>query len=313
MPAPLPPLNSLKAFEAAGRHGSFVKAGAELGVTPAAVSQLVRKLEAHLGKTLFQRFNNRIVLTDAGKSLFGAASPAFTELSEAVARLSRGAAPRKLRLSVVPSLAECWLLPELPGFLAENPRIRLALSIEESADHKNFDIRLGYGRLPDEDLVQEEFWRDDVQPYCSPSFLAQHGGRINFTPALAGQLIHTQWGASFASNATWRDWFHAYGASVGIVIGKGEVVVGSRGGVDLGVHCVGIALGQRLMARQAAGRGALLAASPHALPLGQSYIIATPLARERQQDLQNLKSWLLKRVRQQAASPPPRDKAAPAQ
>ena len=108
-------------------------AGEELGVTPAAVSQLVRKLESHLGKKLFQRFNNRIVLTDAGKSLFAATSPAMTELTEAVARVSRSAAPRKLRLSVVPSLAECWLLPALPTFLQRHPRIRLALSIEEIA------------------------------------------------------------------------------------------------------------------------------------------------------------------------------------
>ena len=104
MSKPLPPLNSLKAFEAAGRHGSFVLAGDELGVTPAAVSQLVRKLEAHLGKKLFQRFNNRIVLTDAGKALFAATSPAMTELTEAVARgvAQHGAAKAALERCAIP-------------------------------------------------------------------------------------------------------------------------------------------------------------------------------------------------------------------
>lgn len=296
MSTPLPPLNSLKAFEVAGRHGSFVQAGEELGVTPAAVSQLVRKLEAHLGKKLFQRFNNRIVLTDAGKALFSAISPAMTELGEAVSRVSRSATPRKLRLSVVPSLAECWLLPLLPGFLVEHPRIRLTLAIEEVATHNSFDLRLNYGRMPDEDLVQDEFWRDEVLPLCAPSFLVQQGGEISFTSSLSNHLIHTQWGASFASNATWRDWFHAYAPGMRIDMGKGHEVDASRAALQLAEQGVGVALGQRLMARQALQQGSLVVASPHALPLGQSYIIATPLARERHPEVQALKAWLLHRV-----------------
>jgi LysR family transcriptional regulator, glycine cleavage system transcriptional activator len=311
MSGTLPPLNSLKAFEVAGRHGSFVLAGHELGVTPAAVSQLVRKLEAHLGKKLFQRFNNRIVLTDAGKALFAGTSPAMAELSEAVARVSRGTQPRKLRFSVVPSLAECWLLPLLPGFLSEHPRIRLALSVEETATHNSFDLRLNYGRMPNDDLVQDELWRDEVLPLCAPAFLVQHGGQVNFASTVASQLIHTQWGASFASNATWRDWFHAFAPGTRIDMGKGHDVDASRTALQLAELGVGIALGQRLMAQQSLHSGTLVSASPHALPLGQSYIVATPLARNRQPDVQVFRTWLLEQVRNPAANPPPHRTAIP--
>ena len=211
----------------------------------------------------------------------------------------------------MPSLAECWLLPELPVFLAAHPRIRLALSIEETAEHNSFDVRLSYGRLPDEDLVQDELWRDDVLPLCSPEFLAQHGGQISFSPALAGVLIHTQWGASFASNATWRDWFHAYAPAVRIDMGKGHDVDASRAALQLAEQGVGVALGQRLMARQAMRRGTLIEASRNALPLGQSYIIATPLARDRQPDVQAFRRWLTERVREPEATLPPHHTATP--
>ena len=113
---PLPPLNALKAFEAAARCGSFALAAEELAVTPAAVSQLVRKLEQFLGKTLFTRFNNRIALTDAGQAVFSGVTPALHDIAETVQRVSRTASRRKLTLSIIPSVAECWLLPILPRF-----------------------------------------------------------------------------------------------------------------------------------------------------------------------------------------------------
>lgn len=299
-----PPLNALKAFEAAGRNSSFVLASTELGVTSAAVSQLVRKLEDHLGKKLFQRFNNRIALTDAGKSPFAATSPAIAELTEAISRVSRSTARRKLRVSVLSSLAECWLLHVLPRFLQHHPRIRIDLSIEESASNNTFDLRLCYGRQPDDDLVQDELWRDEVMPYCSPNFLRRTGGNIEFTASLSDQMIHTQWGSSFASNATWRDWYHAYAPTERVDMGGGHDVNTSRAALQLAEHGVGIALGQRLLAREALARGALVEASRQSLPLGQSYVIAIPTARSRLPDVQAFRTWLLSEVREPLGAPP---------
>ena len=82
----LPPMNALKAFEAAARAGSYVGAAGELGVSPAAVSQQVRNLETWFGKRLFTRFNNRITLTDAGRAVYqGATAPTSGEVMQNIA------------------------------------------------------------------------------------------------------------------------------------------------------------------------------------------------------------------------------------
>ena len=83
----LPPLNSVKAFEAAARLGSFVLAAAELGVTSVAISQQVRNLEFYFGKQLFTRNGNRLALTDAGQSIYPQTSRALGELSAMTLRI----------------------------------------------------------------------------------------------------------------------------------------------------------------------------------------------------------------------------------
>jgi LysR family transcriptional regulator, glycine cleavage system transcriptional activator len=299
MKSPLP-LNAINAFAAAGRHGSFLLAGQELGVTPAAVSQLVRKLETHLGKTLFQRLNNRIILTDAGRSLLQAVSPALGELAEAAQRVSRSGTRRRLRVSAVPSLAECWFLPRLGGFLAAHPRLRVDLAVEEEARPGEWDVRLNYGRLPDEDLVQEDLCLDVVRPLCSASHPAAQRADA-FTTAMSPDLIHTQWGASYGSNITWKDWFQHHAPRERIDMAAGHEVNASRAALALAEAGAGIALGQMLLAGPALADGRLVALSDHTLPLGQSYVIALSSARARQSEVQAFKTWLQDEVRR----PPP--------
>lgn len=293
MKPPLP-LNAMNAFAAAGRHGSFLLAARELGVTSAAVSQLVRKLETHLGKTLFQRLNNRVLLTDAGRVLLAAIAPALGELEEAANRTARTGTRRRLRVSAVPSLAECWLVPALPAFMDSHPRLKLDLAVEEDARDGTWDIRINYGRLPGPDLVQDDLTRDAVLPFCSPGFAA--GKMIAFTAALSQHLIHTQWGPSFGSNVTWNDWFQHHAPRERPDMAAGHAVNASRAALALAEAGAGIALGQKLLARQALRDGRLVALSPHELELGQSYVLATPAAQHRRTEVQAFKTWLLNEV-----------------
>jgi LysR family glycine cleavage system transcriptional activator len=299
------PLNAINAFAAAGRHGSFLIAARHLGVTPAAVSQLVRKLESHLGKTLFQRLNNRILLTDAGKALLQAVSPALDELAHAAQSASRSGIRRKLQVSAVPSLAECWLLPLLPRFFAAHPRLRMDLAVEEEARPGSFDIRINYGRLPDEDLVQDDLCRDTVMPVCAPSLLAAEGGRIAFTAALSSRLIHTQWGPSYGSNVTWKDWFQHAAPRERIDMSSGHDVNTSRAALALAEAGAGLALGQMLLARQSIADGRLSVVPESALPLGQSYVIAVTAARQHQPDVQAFRAWLLEEAKPMPAPQDP--------
>src|SRR5215471_12106290 len=113
MPA-LPPLNALRAFEAAARHLSMKEAATELSVTPGAVSQLVRGLEQRLGTQLFRRGNRSLVLTEAGQSYFVPIRHAFRQISEATRHVQ--AKPNVLTISAPPAFAASWLVPRLGSF-----------------------------------------------------------------------------------------------------------------------------------------------------------------------------------------------------
>ena len=117
----LPPMNALKAFEAAARTGGHVTAAAELGVSPAAVSQQVKNLEAYFGKKLFNRHNNRITLTDAGQVVFSDANRALSSLTEMTNRLFDDSYSPRLVISLLPSLASRWLNRHLPALHAALP------------------------------------------------------------------------------------------------------------------------------------------------------------------------------------------------
>ncbi|MCA0434222.1 MAG: LysR family transcriptional regulator [Proteobacteria bacterium] len=308
MPDALPPLNALKAFEAAARHGGFASAAQELGVSPAAVSQLVQKLERHLGKTLFTRFNNRILLTDAGKAIFAGVTPALNEIAETVRRVSRGNARRKVVLSALPSVAECWLAPALSRFLVAHPKIRVDLRVEDDPAEASSeaDLRITYGRAPDPERVQAELIRDSVFPLCAPGFMNSHQGRRAFTAALGPHLIHTSWGASYGSNPTWHDWYHAFAPHEKIDMAVGHQVNASRLALQLARDGVGMALAHRWLAADDLAAGRLIVASEKTLPLGQSYFIGWPPSRARQTDVMLLKDWLLLNVQPPTTGQSPR-------
>lgn len=123
----LPPLNALRVFEAAARHGSFVRAADELHVTHGAVSRQIRLLEEQLGVPLFERRNRAVFLTRQGTELFTVCADAMAQLAQAIDRLRAPPAQAPLVLSCEPTIAMRWLIPRLPGFSARFPAQQLHL------------------------------------------------------------------------------------------------------------------------------------------------------------------------------------------
>ncbi|MCT4611278.1 MAG: LysR substrate-binding domain-containing protein [Pelagimonas sp.] len=145
----IPPLNSLRAFEVSGRRLSFRAAADELGVTQGAVAQQVRQLEAHLNVTLFDRVPKGLALTSAGRRYHKRISGAFDELQAATAELKPE--PGKVLISVTPSFAAKWLIPNLPDFVAKHPNIDLRILATEkiSSFHSDgIDLAVRQGRPP---------------------------------------------------------------------------------------------------------------------------------------------------------------------
>src|SRR5262250_433841 len=124
----LPPLNSLRAFEAAARHLSLTKAAAELNVSPGAISHQIRGLEALLGVQLFERRVRAIVLTAAGKLLYPGLQTGFAHLREAVAGLKQSDTASVLVVSTPPGLTAKWLAPRLYRFANAHPDISSSLN-----------------------------------------------------------------------------------------------------------------------------------------------------------------------------------------
>src|SRR5258708_6759684 len=123
----LPPLNGLRAFEAAARHRSMKLAAEELGVTAGAVSQLVRGLEERLGMPLFSRAGRTLALTEAGQSYLPPIRHAFRQIGEATRRLHALPGARMLTVSAPPAFAATWPVPRLGDFRALHPDLDLRI------------------------------------------------------------------------------------------------------------------------------------------------------------------------------------------
>jgi LysR family glycine cleavage system transcriptional activator len=276
----LPPLNALRAFEVAARNGGYTAAAAELGVSPAAVSQQVRNLEAFFGKRLFERYNNRILLTDAGREIHAGATESLRQIAELSAEVLAGARRARLTVSVPPSLAERWLAPRLRGFTRAHPDISVEIRVEDDPVDlvaEGLDLRVCYGARLYPDMEVTALFQDRVAPLASPEFIARHGiGPEGDLSELDERwFILTNWGASFASHPGWGDWFRQNGTARSLNLAPGLSAGSSSLALELARLGLGVALGQVELARHELASGALVRIGTEMIPTGHPYCVVT--------------------------------------
>jgi LysR family glycine cleavage system transcriptional activator len=299
----LPPLNALRAFEAAARSGSYVSAAEELGVSAAAVSQQVKNLEEFLGKELFRRYNNRIALTDAGQTIYSGASDALQAISAFTEQVVSGRARSRLVISALPSVAERWMEPMLAAFHGEKPNFRFELRVEEDivdfARHE-IDLRLSYGVNLYPEMVTIPLLRDEVLPMCSPAYLERNCDALtDFLDTVPDDdLIHTNWGPTFVSHPTWQAWYGQIGVdrpdeTRGFRIGRSSLAL------DLARDGFGVALGQRMMAADDLQASRLVILDERPIPLGHPYCLVYPRSKAKKTGLIDLVDWLVQSVNSQ--------------
>ncbi|HET6520811.1 MAG TPA: LysR substrate-binding domain-containing protein [Geminicoccaceae bacterium] len=197
-------LSLLRAFESAGRTGSFRSAAGELNLTPSAVSHAIRKLEQTLGVNLFDRDGRAVHLTAEGEAMMRHVGRAFEELRRGVELVAtRG--PQLLRLHSAPSFAAQWLTPRLARFLRDHPGVEIRLSAgtdytKFSSDE--FDADIVYGGSRQEGLVVVPLGEETVAPLCAPEI-----ARAVHTPVDLFQQVliesdnkQIRWSAWFARN-----------------------------------------------------------------------------------------------------------------
>lgn len=171
----LPPLNALRAFEAAGRLGSFKEAAAELHVTQGAVSQHVRLLEEWLGAALFERHHRRVKLTPAAKIYLDEIGPLFEQLAHATARYGApDTVPRTLSVNAAATFTLRWLVPRLAGFRAERPDVEVTVETSNGpleSLKENYDIIIRGGPDTFYGYSMRPFLSEERLPVCSPALL----------------------------------------------------------------------------------------------------------------------------------------------
>jgi len=274
----LPPLNALKAFEASVRLGGFTPAAAELGVSPAAVSMQVKKAEEFLGKTLFRRTHNSLLLTDAGRSYYPAVSEALIGISAATDQLMENEARSHIRISTIQSLAEKWVAPAVSRFRDMHPGTGVELRIEPDPvdlQRARTDIRITYESHLYPQHASVPLFKDTAFPFCTEAFRRRHiqGGDLATVPDRL--LIHTDWGDHYASHPTWAGWFRASGAAKTPDVRKGVRVGGAAVAYALAAQGAGIALvpGMLIDAGAAAERSALPGRLGLSLPYAYSAVL----------------------------------------
>ena len=289
----LPPLNALRAFEAAARHMNFSRAADELSVTPGAVSQQIQNLEDYIGGPLFKRTSKGLLLTDAGQTALPALREAFDRLAEAASLLTASTDGRRLTVSTAPSFASKWLMPRLGGFEAAHPEVDVWLQagfdlVDFATGEVDLAIRYGSGRYPA--LETTRLMGESVIPVASPALLAEKP--IEGPEDLAQHiLLHDGSPDSDESCPDWPMWLAAR-ALRDIDGGRGPRFNQSSLCIEAAAAGRGVALAKRTLAQADIDAGRLVAPLHIDTAVDFAYFVVHPRAKGRLPQVRAFTAWL---------------------
>ncbi len=285
----LPPLNSLRAFEAAARHLSFTRAAAELHVTPAAISHQVKALEEWLGLPLFRRRNREVILTEAGQAYYPGLRDGFDRLVGATERVTARDESGELRVTTFVSFAAKWLVPRLDRFRARYPEIDVLLSTtDRNVDYlvENLDIgvRFGKGEYPG----LESIWlmEEDLYAVCSPALPAGPKPLARPQDLKHHVLLHDD------MEIGWDVWLKVAGVK-GIDARRGPRFDNSGMVIQAAADGQGVALARSTLVAADLAAGRVVKPFDITLPTGWAYyVVYLPAAAERPK-VAAFRDWLL--------------------
>jgi LysR family transcriptional regulator, glycine cleavage system transcriptional activator len=295
----LPPLSSVRVFEAAARHGSFKKAAGELNITASAVSHAVQNLEDWLGVALFQRGRGKLGLTEPGAAYATAVGEALKAIAEATARLPGRRSQGRLAISAAPGFAGRWLMPRLSRFTARYPEIGVDIEtslkpVDLPMEGIDAAIRLApparatpsWTRLLDESLV----------PVCSPALRKKYAGLSGLELIARADLIHMT-----SISGDWAEWFRLVDTPPPPNARAGLRVDTVNMALEAAHRGHGIAVGRTPLFEAEIESGQLVCLFDKSVPSGWSYWLVTMDTDFQSQDVKNFRQWLLDEVGAAAA------------
>jgi LysR family glycine cleavage system transcriptional activator len=274
-------LDALYVFSVAARHRSFTAAAEELHRTQSAVSHRIKALEAELGVQLFRRGADQLTLTAAGEALALQVGRTMVDLTRAVSDIGHAGASRRLRVTMLPSVASRWLMSRLPRFCEQYPEIEVQVIadphiLDLRSEGIDLAIRFGHGRYRDHATTL--LMRDRVLPVCSPQLLATHGPVPTFDALLALPLLHDSSTEGDGSLSDWRSWLHGMGLS-NLPDQAGQRFSQAELSIEAAVVGMGIALARLSLVADHLERGTLISPFPLSMATAFSYyLVALPEA-----------------------------------
>lgn len=287
----LPPLSSLRVFEAAARHGSFRKAAEELNLTASAVSHGIQTLENWLGVELFHREARGLRLTEAGGIYAPLVNQALSVLAQATEQLPGRRATGTLSVSSAPTFAAKILLPRLDSFLRQFPHIHLTVDtshrlVDLALDGFDAAIRRGSTEKPAPGWTL--LATETLVPVCSPGLRAELGAAETADLLSRSPLIHVT-----SVSADWTHWFRIMGSVAPPSLEGGLHVDTVQMAFEAAARGLGVALGRRPLVDDDVATGRLVPLLSEAVPSGGGYWLVTSQTEFQKPEVKQFRRWLL--------------------
>src|SRR5258708_26559148 len=294
----LPPLNALKAFEAAARSESITRADEELSGTQGAVSQQVKALEATLGIKLFNRERQRLVMTEAGREYLAVVRDALDRIAVGTERLAQRQSSGILTVSTSPDFAAKWLVHRLGRFAESHPEIDLrvsatALHVDFAREDVDVAVRHGDGKWPGLDIVR--LCSERLFPVCSPKLVSGRNRIATASELLKFTLLRLDDGK------TWARWFEAAGVTDPVI--HGPILNHASMLIDAAVDGQGVALARTTLAAWDIISGRLVRPIDVSLRMSNTYWIVCPKVTSGVSKIAMFRNWLLAEPTQGAGRP----------
>ncbi|WP_286240519.1 transcriptional regulator GcvA [Neptuniibacter halophilus] len=291
----LPPLNPLRAFEAAARHQHFGQAADELCVTVSAVSHQVKALEDHLGVKLFAKQGRTVSLTTAGRNLLPAIQQSLDLIAEACELTMKPGLSGRLTLSAPPEITSKWLIHQIGSFADQHPMIDISL-LEHSSDAQTINSQADITIIYDAGNADwDRYWVTPIgdlefYPVCSPKLLEQ-GPPLRQPDDLRGhRLLHDD-----QSGKTWATWLGAHAPDV---LKAPQHLNFAHAGLSLeaAIAGLGVAMGDKIIASADLQSGALVRPfSERVHSLGNYYLVAEK-RKKADAKIQLFTDWLMQQL-----------------
>jgi LysR family glycine cleavage system transcriptional activator len=290
----LPPLNAVRAFEAAARRGNFNHAAEELNVTPSAISHQVRTLEDFFGTKLFQRSGRSVELTTKSRDFLRSATQALDQINAASQRMMRRPEGNLLNISVSPTFAAGWLVPRISEFQTDHPELEIRMVTATSfTDFLNSDIDLSIdysrGDFPN-GVSSLHLMTEHCVPVCSPEYMRAHGPLTKPEDIRNCTLLHV-----LARPGQWRNWMHVAGVD-DIDAERGPKFPSTPLSLEAARSSGGIAISNLEFVEDQLRNGTLVAPFQVEVPSQSGYFLVYPVEHADEPKIDTFRQWILAKL-----------------